>query len=187
MMQMIINDPLMKKAFYSQPTLWNVITSAMKGEKPRGKGIVSARDIIGKYKTGSIRRKIGKNADSFKMGRSATFKFIEEAIMINPTGQPKDKLELPITSTYRALVQNYQLNDKDLVLSSKQPRFKLIIKKEIEGMKDAYEVTVVKEITTKIGVKTYNKDGKVQFISAKGTGYYNEEKDNQSSQQVKNN
>lgn len=176
MMDMIINDPLMKNAFYKQPTLWNMLVSAVKGEKPSGTGIVSAREIIGKYISQNIRRRIGPSADSFKYGKSATFNFIEQNISMNPTGQPNDKLELPISSTFRAVVQNYQLNDSNLVLSSSNPRFKLIIKKEISDNPDSFEVEVVKEIKTKLGIKTYKQPGKVKFLSQQGTGYYNDEK-----------
>jgi hypothetical protein len=93
---------------------------------------------------------------------------------MNPTGQPQDKLELPISSTFRAVVQNYQLNDNDLVLSSSNPRFKLIIKKEILDNPDSFEVEVVKELKTKLGIKTYTQPAKVKFLSQQGTGYYND-------------
>lgn len=186
MMHMILNDPLMKKAFYNQPTLWNVIVSAVKGEKPRGTGIVSAREIIGNYQTNKIRKKIGPNAENFKYGKSATFNFIEQNVSMNPTGQLSDKLELPITSTFRAVVQKYKLNDNNLVLASSQPKFKLIIKKEIEGIPDAFEVEVVKEVKSKLGIKTYTQPAKVRFISTQGTGYYNNNKTD-TTQQIKTN
>jgi hypothetical protein len=173
MMQMIISDPLMKQAFYKNPTLWNVIVSAVKGEKPRGTGIVSAYKIIGDYRTRAIKDKIGPSANHFKMGRAANFKFIEQNVSMNPTGQLTDKLELPITSTFRAVLQKYKLNDDNLVLSSSQPSFKIVIKKEIENLPNSFEVEVVKEIKTRLGIKTYTQPAKVRFESAQGTGYYN--------------
>ena len=76
-MSMILNDPTLKKAFYTQPSLWNLFVAELKGEKATGKGIVPTLKIINNYENTSIERKLGS-------------KFIEgETVTFTPVGTTK--------------------------------------------------------------------------------------------------
>lgn len=48
-MEMILNDTNLKKAFYTQPSLWNLFVAELKGKKATGKGIVPTLKIINSY------------------------------------------------------------------------------------------------------------------------------------------
>lgn len=70
-MEIILNDPNLKKAFYTQPSLWNLFVSELKGKKASGKGILPTLKIIGNYtRKDSIDN---LNAD-FIEGQKITFK-----------------------------------------------------------------------------------------------------------------
>lgn len=45
----ILNDPLLQKAFYEQPTLWNIFVSELRGKKPKGKGIITVDGLVKAY------------------------------------------------------------------------------------------------------------------------------------------
>jgi hypothetical protein len=45
----MLNDPLLKKAFYEQPSLWNLFVAELTGKKPKGKGIITIDKIVNKY------------------------------------------------------------------------------------------------------------------------------------------
>ncbi len=173
--EIISNDPLMRKAFFKEPSIWDSLVAAAKGKNPRGVGVIPSRKLIGTYKTNQIKNKIGPSAQGFRPGKATTFKFIDKTVIMNPTGQLKDKLTLPLTSTYRGVVQRYRLNDNDLVISSSQPRFKITIKDEIEGRPNSFNVVVIKEVRSNRGIETYEQNARVRFANSKGTGYYNPE------------
>jgi hypothetical protein len=72
--EMILNDPNLKKAFYSQPNFWELFVAELKGEKATGHGIVPALKIINSYETKSIESKLGAG---FIEGKKVSFKPME--------------------------------------------------------------------------------------------------------------
>lgn len=70
-MELILNDPNLKKAFYTQPTLWNLFVAELQGKKAVGRGIVPTLKIIRGYE----RKKISEELNSeFKENKKVTFK-----------------------------------------------------------------------------------------------------------------
>lgn len=57
--EMILNDPNLRKAFYSQPNFWELFVAELKGKKATGHGIVPALKIINSYEVGSLESKLG--------------------------------------------------------------------------------------------------------------------------------
>jgi hypothetical protein len=72
--EMILNDPNLKKAFYSQPNFWELFVAELRGEKATGHGIVPALKIINSYETKSIESKLGAG---FIEGKKVSFKPME--------------------------------------------------------------------------------------------------------------
>lgn len=175
-MQAIINDPLMKKAFYSQPTLWNLITSAIKGENPRGTGIGPAMEIIRKYHNVKIKKDLGPNADNFVPNITARFKIIGSNIFSNPTNKQTDRLDLKVGDSYKAIYRE-KIENTHIVLNCSLIKAKIVILSPIPGIIDGYNVEFVKEIEGKNGVTTKKTQGQIQFINLKGSGYYNQQGD----------
>lgn len=171
-MKAIINDPLMKQAFYSQPTLWNLITSAIKGENPRGTGIIPAMNIVRNYVNLKIKKDLGPSADSFIPNVTARFKIIGSNVFSNPTGRQADRLDLKVGDSYKAVYRE-KLENTNIILNCGLLKAQIIILSEIPGVENAFNVVFVKEIEGKNGVTTKKTNGKIQFVSQKGTGYYN--------------
>jgi hypothetical protein len=61
-MEMIINDPQMKAAFFRQPSFWRLFVADMKGQTAVGKGILPTLDIVGKYMDKQTNKKLGTSA-----------------------------------------------------------------------------------------------------------------------------
>jgi len=177
MMQAILNDPIMKKAFYRQPTLWNIIMSTIKGENPRGTGIGPAKDIISKYGESRQIKRLGVQADNFKPGKKARFRVIYGEIVINPTGQPKDEIKLIPNKEYIADLLPRGLGSNDpYTLENKKAGYKIEVDKAYKDVADAFEVIVTKSIKSQDSeVKDYKKKGIIQFISQPGSGYVKKE------------
>jgi hypothetical protein len=70
----MLNDPLLKKAFYEQPSLWNLFVSELKGEKPKGKGIITVNGLIDRYDNKKSSEELGA---SFIEGKKIWFKPID--------------------------------------------------------------------------------------------------------------
>lgn len=76
-MQMILADPLLKKAFYRQPSLWDLFVAEIKGVEATGKGISTILNLVDKYEG----KKIKTNLDGeFKEGKTVNFKPVETTI-----------------------------------------------------------------------------------------------------------
>lgn len=58
--QKILSDPLMKKAFYSQPTFWQAFVAELKGKKHPGNGIITVLNLVKKYENKKLAEKIGE-------------------------------------------------------------------------------------------------------------------------------
>lgn len=175
MMKAILNDPLMKKAFYSQPSLWNMIVSAIKGKNPKGTGIVPAWDIVHKYGVTKQQKALGPNGKNFKPNKQAQFEVMYQELVINATGLPQDALRLsPSPSRYVAMVQPYKVGgDERLTLENKKQGFKIRVLKPYKDVPDTFEASVIKTITSKTTgeVKEYPKSAIIKFNNENGSGY----------------
>lgn len=56
----ILADPMMQKAFYSQPTFWQSFIAELKGKKHPGNGIITVLNIVKKYEDKKIIEQIGE-------------------------------------------------------------------------------------------------------------------------------
>lgn len=56
----ILADPMMQKAFYSQPTFWQSFVAELRGKKHPGNGIITVLNIVKNYETKKIVEQIGE-------------------------------------------------------------------------------------------------------------------------------
>ena len=78
-MDMILNSPELKQAFYEQPSLWNLFKAEMSGKKATGSGILPTLQLVGSYENKKISEKL--EAD-FIEGRETQYK-LNSTIKIN--------------------------------------------------------------------------------------------------------
>jgi len=175
MMKAILADPLMKKAFYTQPSLLNLIISAIKGENPRGTGITPAWDIVNQYGISRIKKTLGPTGEKFKPNKKATFELMYNGVDINPTGNPKDRLTLkPSPTKYEAMINPYTVGDDNLTLSNKAEGYKIKLLKPYKDAPDTFEVSIIKIIKYKSAngeIKEYPKSAIIHFFDIGGSGY----------------
>ncbi len=167
MMTAILNDPLMKTAFYKQPTLWNVIVSAMRGENPKGTGIGPARDIINKYGFEKARKQLGPDGNNFKEGKKAKFSVLKEVSF-----NGKDSL-MP-KQQYFAWVRKHELGDEYVMLENKGAGLVISIIEPIPNYPDTFNVKITKSYKqqTKGTTSDVQKDAVITFKSETNSGYY---------------
>jgi hypothetical protein len=85
----ILADPMMQKAFYSQPTFWQSFVAELKGKKHPGNGIITALNIVKNYETKKIVEQIGEGFTD-KKGVIVKFKPFEP-ITLNYNAQKEGR------------------------------------------------------------------------------------------------
>lgn len=173
MMQAILNDPIMKKAFYRQPTLWNLILSTIKGENPRGTGIGPAKDIITKYGENKIQKALGPQGDNFKKDKLAQFEVLNNEIVVKSSGISTEDLVLKTNVKYDAFVNGYKIGDDYVTLTNKKLSYRITIIRPYKDVPDAFEVKVTKIVKSKATgeINEYSKPGVIKFFNLRNSGY----------------
>lgn len=180
-MDAIINDPILKKAFYKQPSLLNMIMSAIKGENPKGTGIVPAQQIIRNYEISKVKGTLGDVFDNFIPNKDLTY-----TLRGNTINFDQDENGKPITfnsvDVYSAKVNELKIGDLNLSLYDDKKDVKIIVKKEnkTERKPNTFDVTFQKKYIDKATKKYQTKsiDGIITIISKEGSGYFNGKKTN---------
>jgi hypothetical protein len=180
-MDAIINDPILKKAFYKQPSLLNMIMSAIKGENPKGTGIVPAQQIIRNYEISKVKGTLGDAFDNFIPNKDLTYTLRGDTINFD-----KDENGKPITfdsiGVHSAKVNEIEIGDLNLSLYDDKKNVKIIVKKEngTERKPNTFDVTFQKKYIDKATKKYQTKsiDGIITINSKEGSGYFNSKKTN---------
>lgn len=169
MMKRIISDPILKKAFYKQPTLIDTIIASMKGEPSKGKGIGPSLAIIDKYVTNKFGKKIGPNIKNFKVGKPALFKLFAPIVIKYMTNAKQQTQEFGIINPYKAIVK---YGETSMELVSNEGNWKVVINTAVNGEEDTFLVDVIKFTTTKEGeIKTIGRQDNVKIRMIKSPGY----------------
>lgn len=174
----ILSDPILKKAFYTTPTLWNYFTSALKNKKARGTGILPAYDIINKY----YKTKIDNKFTGFtnKENKRAVFYLFEDVEI--PYYQINDNTNRKIMTIehghLRATVRQYEAGLGDVKLltyrsSGGNYGFKIVVKKQIDGNSDLYFCDIYVN-NNKVQENKYKIENvKIKFLNSEGYSSYN--------------
>jgi hypothetical protein len=85
----ILADPMMQKAFYSQPTFWQSFVAELRGKKHPGNGIITVLNIVSKYENKKIVEQIGEGFTD-KKGVVVQFKPLSP-IMLNYNAQKEGR------------------------------------------------------------------------------------------------
>lgn len=126
-LRQILTDPVLRKAFYRQPTFWELFTSELSGKKPVGKGIGPALDLIDKY---NKKLKLTKIKGDFVKRRTADFKIGKRIdVQIMKHGKLFDFV-LDGNELYDAVVQNYERHGLTVLTGRNKNniKYKIIVK-----------------------------------------------------------
>jgi len=168
MMDAIINDPVLKKAFYKQPTLIQTIISAMGGAQLKGLGIGPASTIIDKYMMNKYGNKIGESVKNFKIGQSASFKMLSPTVIKYMFNSRQQSQEFGTLNPYKAIVRN---GPTAIELENREGGWKVIINGKVDGEQDVYLADIIKFTKTKDGeLKTLGqvKNTKIKMVKSQG-------------------
>lgn len=145
-MHLILNDPTLKKAFYKQPSLWNLFVANMQGKEATGSGIVPTLDIVGRYMNKRLSDKLGA---TFMEGETVKYELVDGDIIFkdrNEMGTEKE-IKLHAKAPYFINVGGKELDDNFFVLVNYDDRFKILVK-ESTDVPDVFICDIVKKINT---------------------------------------
>ena len=181
-MDAIINDPILKKAFYKQPSLLNLIMSAIKGENPKGTGIVPAEQIVRNYSISKAKGSLGDAFDYFIPNKELTYTLINGTIDFNLSDKSGNPITFDSLGVYSSKVNEIKIGDLNLSLYDDKKDVKIIIKKEnkTERKPNTFDVTFQKKYIDKTTKKSQTKsiNGIITIKSKEGSGYFNGKKTN---------
>jgi hypothetical protein len=181
-MDAIINDPILKKAFYKQPSLLNLIMSAIKGENPKGTGIVPAQQIVRNYSISKAKVSLGDAFDYFIPNKELTYTLISDTIEFNLSDKSSNPITFDSFKVYSAKVNEIKIGDLNLSLYDDKKDVKIIVKKEnkTERKPNTFDVTFQKKYIDKTTKKSQTKsiNGIITIKSKEGSGYFNGKKTN---------
>jgi hypothetical protein len=177
-----LNDPNIKKAYYTAPKVWDYFVAALKNEKARGTGILPANELLNSI----FNKKIDEKLPGFsnKENKRAQF-YIYNNVEIpydTLTGE-KNKI-LPLNSGYyKATVRQFEVGLGDVkVLTYRSAGgafgFKVVVKKPTNDRPDEYwcDIYVYKNNVEDNKYKAENI--RIKFINSDGYTSYDKLKNN---------
>ena len=174
----IVNDPVMKTAFYKQPSLWNYLVAIVKGEKPRGSGLVSAADIVSDYRQSKIGKEIGPDFNNFVDNKELTYKILlsPQEIVFEPSTKGGQQIIYKINIEYEAKVLPIEFDDEKLTLEDKKAGVSIIIrsKNTKERTQHPFNVSFIKKYDNG-KKKEYN--AVIDIKNVKGSGFDKQEEE----------
>jgi hypothetical protein len=146
-MDAILADPRLKKAFYSQPSLWDLFKAEITGKKAIGTGYITVNKIVNDYE----KKKVGdKLSTILEPGKTYKFKFLNhKEVKIGNLRISKGSKDIGM----------YQI-DSEKQHTLKAKGYQLIFKKSTSGLppdnKTHYDCTITddyKEETRNISIR----------------------------------
>lgn len=163
----IINDPILKQAFYKQPSLWNLFVAELKGIKSVGTGIVPTLDLVGKYKSKKIETKLGSE---FKANKTVQFIVLDKPIQIVYLDKASSSktFQLDAGKPYEIKVRDYKIGDEYKVLYSGVDSYKILVKAKTDEP-NVFLCDIIKLVKIGNEIKQYpRKDVKIKFLPSEG-------------------
>ncbi len=157
---MISKDPLLKKAFYSQPSFLNLFVAELTGKKAVGKGIYSVLNLVRRYNN-------KKYTDYLKAefidGKKISFIFLESR-KIPSDNKTIFNVVKENNKIYKSEVK-IELNSYPILISKNSGlTFELEIKDPIKGKKDSFSCILVINNSG----KTYTEDNRIEIEIIRG-------------------
>lgn len=166
-LEMILNDPILKQAFYKHPTFMDYLIAANKGKKATGSGILPTLQLLNSYGINKIDNNL--NAD-FIANQSIEYTPLAPISIPYVENGVNKIFERNTDKTYSILVRDYVVNDKYRVLKDKKEKYKILIKNPTEN-EDVYNCDVIKYVFEKTGKEEYTDNDVLIKISKQSEGY----------------
>jgi len=131
-LKMILADPDLKAAFYTQPSFWQAFVADLRGEKPTGNGIIPTLDLLNKYGMNKIKQKIG---DGFVVDNDAKYQLLKTIEVPYKTSKNTNAVETLRAGTDYIRVRRHVIEDRDQVLIkqlNKNLDLRIIVKNKTE-------------------------------------------------------
>lgn len=136
---MISKDPLLKKAFYSQPSFLNLFVAELTGKRAVGKGIYSVLNLLRTYNN---KKYTDYLKAEFIEGKEITFMFLDSKNIVSDNKTIFNVDEQQKTE-YKSTVDNRLGYYPILVSKNSGLTFELEIKDPIKGKKDGFSCILV--------------------------------------------
>ena len=174
-LDMILNDPTLRAAFYTQPTFLERLKAELTGKAATGTGIKPTLDLLNKYSDREIKEKLGTG---FKDNKVALFEVLDDVI-INYGKNKEFRLDRGIK--YNAKPREHVLTDKNTRVLREDPSgkpsdpFEIIVLTKGDE-ENTYLCKVNKIEKTENQVKRYPAPSKIRIKFFNSEGYIPEEK-----------
>jgi hypothetical protein len=173
-MKMIVNDPILKKAFFQQPSFWQLFKAELTGKKAVGKGIITVTNLVNSYYNKQLTNKLGAD---FIVGKNVQYKVLDNVKIEYKTDNGVETFVRDKNDVYIGRVVEHDLGGYNKIQGeeSKVSFGKYIIEvKEKTDKVNVFYCDFIKENFTNDGNDGYNenrkKDVLVRFLE-KGDGY----------------
>ena len=150
-MQMILDNPDLKRAFYKHPNLWQLFKAEVNGKKAPGTGILPTLQFINKYSN-------SKRIDNFELNRPATYSPYNTPVDFHSGGK---NYSIKVGEQKSARVREYSLDAKNnfTLLENKNDKIKISVKRKankLEDVEDVYVCLISKGFT--------KSDGSIEWV-----------------------
>lgn len=168
-LELILSDPNLKKAFYSQPSFLNLFKAELTGKKAVGTGIVPVLDIVDRYMTKRLDNKLDAK---FKQKEKIIFSPVKESsIPFLNSNSATERFILDPNKAYTGWVRNKQLGDTEIVIENAREGFKILIKDKTD-VTDVFLCEVIKLVTIGKNIKEYPANDEIEIkVSRQSPGY----------------
>jgi hypothetical protein len=170
-MEAILNDPLLKQAFYKQPNLWQLFKAELQGKKAPGTGILPTIQLVGDYEKKRISERLGAE---FIEGKELKYKFDQKISIpyVNKNGE-QTSLVIDKDRNYIGKVAPHELGVDGVIINwyggGKTIIYSLLVKKPT-GIADTYFCDLIKRDET-LERAEHKEEVKVRFFSVEGSNY----------------
>jgi hypothetical protein len=170
-MDAILNNPLLKQAFYKQPSLWNLFKAELQGKKAPGTGILPTIQLVGDYEKKKYSEKLGAD---FIEGKEVKYRFGQKTSIpyVNKNGE-QTSLAIDKDKNYVGRVATHELGVDGVMINwyggGKVIVYSLLVKKST-GIADTYFCDLIKmdETTER---KENKEEVQVRFFKNEDSNY----------------
>lgn len=172
--RIIAGDKNLQKAFYTQPSFWELLKAELKGKKAMGSGIITALDIIKRYKDKTIDEKLNAK---FITNQKVIYRLVDYPIDIRYVNEKgaTEVFERKVGVDYTSTVKSYSFKDdeneysKYRVLENIKEKSKILVKESTEDA-NIFNCDIIKEYVVNDEIKS-NKEENVRIKFYDSNGY----------------
>lgn len=131
-MDMILNNPELKQAFYKHPSFMNLFVAGLKGKKAPGTGILPTLQLLNRFGE-------SKTDERFIPRKTVEYIAYGKPLSINPYNRQID-ISTDKRNARKISVKEYSIEDKNnyTVLEDGNRGYKITVKEQVSGVQDVF-------------------------------------------------